>query len=86
MKCALFFSNKFGNLNKDEYEKSLQLLSKFDLPNLSIDKKDILINFVKNDKKFRGKNIRFILLDEIGKSRISKDITLDQIKKSLSVL
>ena len=86
MKCALFLSNKFGNLNKDEYEKSLQLLSNFDLPNLSIDEKDILINFVKNDKKFRGKNIRFILLDEIGKSRISKDITLDQIKKSLSVL
>ena len=44
------------------------------------------INFVKNDKKFRGKKIRFILLDEIGKSRISEDITFDQIKESLSVL
>ena len=65
MKCALFISNKFGNLNKDEYKKSLQLLSKFDLPNLSIDNKDIFINFVKNDKKFRGKNIRFIFGNQI---------------------
>ena len=48
--------------------------------------KDIFINFVKNDKKFRGENIRFILLDEIGKSRISEDISFDQIKESLSVL
>ena len=36
-----------------------------------------------NDKKFRDKKIRFILLDEIGKSRISEDISFDQIKESL---
>ena len=46
----------------------------------------IFINFVKNDKKFREKKIRFILLDEIGKSRISEDITFDQIEESLGVL
>ena len=45
-----------------------------------------LNHIVKNDKKFRGENIRFILLDEIGKSRISEDISFDQIKESLSVL
>ena len=66
--------------------KSIQFLSKFDLPNLDIDDKDKFINFVMNDKKFRDKKIRFILLDEIGKSRISEDISFDQIKESLSAL
>jgi 3-dehydroquinate synthase len=65
---------------------SIQFLSKFDLPDLDIDDKDTFINFVKNDKKFRNKKIRFILLDEIGKSRISEDISFDQIKESLSAL
>jgi 3-dehydroquinate synthetase len=65
---------------------SIQFLSKFDLPDLDIDDKDTFINFVKNDKKFRNKKIRFILLDEIGKSRISEDISFDQIKESLSEL
>ena len=86
MKCALYLSNKFGNLSNDEYDISIQLLSKFELPKLYIDNRETFINFVKNDKKFREKKIRFILLDEIGKSRISEDITFDQIKESLSVL
>ena len=79
-------SNKFGKLSDGEYMSSIQFLSKFDLPNLDIDDKEIFINFVKNDKKFRNKKIRFILLDEIGKSRISEDISFDQIKESLSAL
>ena len=86
MKCALYLSNKFGKLSHKEYMSSIQFISKFDLPKLSIDDKDKFINFVKNDKKFRDKKIRFILLDEIGKSRISEDISFDQIKESLSVL
>ena len=86
MKCALYLSNKFGNLSNDEYDISTQLLSKFKLPKLDIDNRETFINFVKNDKKFREKKIRFILLDEIGKSRMSEDITFDQIKESLSVL
>ena len=86
MKCALYLSNKFGNLSNDEYDISIQLLSKFELPRLDIDNRETFINFVKNDKKFREKKIKFILLDEIGKSRSSEDITFDQIKESLSVL
>ena len=86
MKCALYLSNKFGKLSDREYMSSIQFLSKFDLPDLDIDDKDTFINFVKNDKKFRNKKIRFILLDEIGKSRISEDISFDQIKESLSAL
>ena len=86
MKCALYLSNKFGKLSDREYMSSIQFLSKFDLPDLDIDDKDTFINFVKNDKKFRNKKIRFILLDEIGKSRISENISFDQIKESLSAL
>ena len=36
MKCALYLSNKYGNLSNNEYNKSLDLLSKFDLPSVSI--------------------------------------------------
>ena len=62
------------------------MISKFELPKLDINNRKIFINFVKNDKKFREKKIRFILLDEIGKSRVSEDITFDQIEESLGVL
>ncbi len=38
-------------------------------------------------KSFEKKKLGlFILLDEIGKSRISEDITFDQIEESLGVL
>ena len=86
MKCALYLSNKFGSLSSEEYDISTRLISKFELPKLDINNRKIFINFVKNDKKFREKKIRFILLDEIGKSRISEDITFDQIEESLGVL
>ena len=86
MKCALYLSNKFGSLSNEEYDIATRLISKFELPKLDINNRKIFINFVKNDKKFREKKIRFILLDEIGKSRISEDITFDQIEESLGVL
>ena len=42
--------------------------------------------FVKRDKKFRESQIRFVLISEIGKATVSKNITLNHIEESLGVL
>jgi len=86
MKCALYLSNKYGNLSNDEYNESLDLLSKFDLPSVSIKDYDKFMNYIKSDKKIRASNVKFILLDEIGKSQINDNISFEQIKESLKVL
>ena len=38
------------------------------------------------DKKFKESQIRFVLISQIGNATISKEITLDNIKESFSVL
>ena len=86
MKCALYLSNKYGNLSKNELINSLDLLSKFDLPSVNIQDYDKFMTYIKNDKKIRASNIKFILLDEIGKSQINNNISFEQIKESLKVL
>ena len=86
MKCALYLSNKYGNLSNDEHKKSLDLLSKFDLPSVSIKDYDKFMTYIKSDKKIRASNVKFILLDEIGKSQINDNISFERIKESLKVL
>mgnify|MGYP001289479501 FL=1 len=86
MKCALYLSNKYGNLSKYEYCKSLDLLSKFNLPSISITDYDKFMTYIKSDKKIRASNVKFILLDEIGKSQINDNISFEQIKESIQLL
>ena len=86
MQCALYLSNKIDNLNGSDYTKAVDALSLFALPSLAIEDKNRLIDFVKRDKKFKESQIRFVLISQIGNATISKEITLDNIKESLSVL
>ena len=86
MQCALYLSNKMDNLNESDYTKAVDALSLFALPSLAIEDESRLIDFVKRDKKFKESQIRFVLISQIGNATISKEITLDNIKESLSVL
>ena len=86
MKCALYLSNKINNLNESDYTKAVDALSLFSLPSLAIEDESRLIDFVKRDKKFKESQIRFVLISQIGNATISKEITLDNIKESFSVL
>ena len=86
MQCALYLSNKMDNLNGSDYTKAVDALSLFALPSLAIEDESRLIDFVKRDKKFKESQIRFVLISQIGNATISKEITLDNIKESLSVL
>ena len=86
MQCALYLSNKMDNLNGSDYTKAVDALSLFALPALAIEDESRLIDFVKRDKKFKESQIRFVLISQIGNATISKEITLDNIKESLSVL
>ena len=86
MQCALYLSNKMDNLNGSDYTKAVDAFSLFALPSLAIEDESRLIDFVKRDKKFKESQIRFVLISQIGNATISKEITLDNIKESLSVL
>ena len=86
MKCAISISHKKGSLNESEYNTSMEVLNRFNLPLIKIKDKEKLIALIKNDKKFREKEINFILLDEIGKAYISSDIKMNDIEESLSCI
>ncbi|MBC8226934.1 MAG: 3-dehydroquinate synthase [Gammaproteobacteria bacterium] len=86
MKCALYLSHTTGGLNKKDYNKGLKALSAFTLPSIDIKDKAEIIEFVKRDKKFRESQIKFVLIPEIGKATVSKNITLNHIEESLGVL
>ncbi|HJO21158.1 MAG TPA: 3-dehydroquinate synthase, partial [Candidatus Marinimicrobia bacterium] len=64
----------------------LKALSSFTLPSIDIKEKKHILEFVKRDKKFREKKIKFVLISEIGTAGISSEITLDHIEESLEVL
>ena len=86
MKCGLYLSHTAGSLNEKDYHKGLKALSAFTLPSIDVKDKAEIIEFVKRDKKFRESQIRFVLISEIGKATVSKNITLNHIEESLGVL
>ena len=86
MKCALNISFKKGSLSESEYKISMNAIEGFNLPTVHIEDTKKLIDLIRNDKKFREKEINFILLEEIGKAYISTKINFNDIEESLSVI
>ena len=75
-----------GDLNKNDFNCIVQLISRLNLPDL--DQLDVnrIIENMKNDKKIINKKIYFITLDRIGKSKIVNNINNKEIEKALSIL
>ena len=61
-----------------------KLYRKFEVSEVSFNLNDVLLA-TKSDKKMQGGKIKFILIDEVGKAEVYKDITdeelLDGIKE-----
>ena len=82
MLCAIHISKEVGTLSKSSHEKIFNLLQRLYLPDLNLDP-DLIINQLKMDKKVENNKNYFILLNDIGNSYISNDVTTDMIKNSI---
>ena len=73
-----------GTLDQREYDKLKSALKKFSLPTHlgKIDIQAILEN-TKNDKKREAGQVKFILLEEIGKAVIDRTVSLDEMEAAL---
>jgi len=85
MIAACYISKIKGNLTDSSYQESIELIKNLTLPNVNFDK-DLIIRQIGRDKKrVNGKN-NFILLNEIGSSYISNNISNDIINESILIL
>lgn len=80
MIAAAYISHKRGYLSMKDIEQMKHTLTQLRLP-ISVKNLDEeeLIEITKNDKKMEAGKIKFILLEEIGKSRIDSTVTTEEI-------
>ena len=86
MKCAGFISNRKRLLSLEAKNKLFSILEKLTLPNISdLDKKEI-IKKIKSDKKSKKGKVKFVLLSDIGKTKIVSSVPQNLIEDSLEIL
>ena len=80
MVAAAYISYKHGYLSMADIEQMKDTLSRLHLP-VSVQNLDEqeLIEITKNDKKMEAGKIKFILLEEIGKSIIDSTVTTEEM-------
>ncbi|MEY4703027.1 MAG: 3-dehydroquinate synthase [Bacteroidota bacterium] len=83
MNFASWLSTKTSTLTYNEYEMILQLLSRYNLPLYQEFDLDAVFESLLNDKKKQDENIRFVLLENIGKSVIH-NIDITSLKSYIS--
>ena len=86
MKCAGFISNRKRLLSLEAKNKLFSILEKLTLPNISdINKKEI-VEKIKSDKKNKKGKVKFVLLSDIGKTKIVSSVPQNLIEDSLEIL
>lgn len=87
MMGAASISHRVAGLPERSVERQRSLLERYGLPTSS-PKIDVnaLIDAMQLDKKVRGKTIRWVLLDEIGKPVIRNDVPLELVREVLEEL
>ena len=86
MKCAGLISNRIRLLSLNAKNKLFNTLEKLNLPNISdINKKEI-VKKIKSDKKSKKGQVKFVLLSDIGKTKIVSSVPQNLIEDSLDIL
>ena len=86
MKCAGFISNRKRLLSAEAKNKLFSILEKLTLPDISdLDKKEI-VKKIKSDKKSKKGRVKFVLLSDIGKTKIVSSVPQNLIEDSLEIL
>ena len=86
--AAAAISRKKAGLAADQEKAIIDLLEKFELPtalpkDLSREK---ILESLKFDKKFERGKIRFVITPKIGSARLSRDITMEDIREAVDEL
>jgi 3-dehydroquinate synthase len=81
---ASYISMKKGLISRDDLDRIIAVISRFELPKLpaDIDIKNI-IALTKNDKKMVGNTVKFILLRSIGDGFITKEVGDEDMMDSI---
>ncbi len=84
MVMASFISQNRGYITMEEYEGIYKLINEFNLPvKITCLLYEDIIEATKNDKKMDSGKIKFILLKEIGKAVIVKDLTDEEMLNAI---
>ena len=85
MIAAAKLSGRRGLLAKNDVERLVTLLSKFDLPVKTHADADLVRDAVRKDKKRENEEIHFVLLDGIGNARVMP-VKIDELNEVLNDL
>jgi len=86
--CACAISIKRAGLPPEQRDAIVRLLARFELSTClpkNFPRKKIF-DALKFDKKFEGGKVRFVVTPKIGSARLSKDVTLDDIRDAIEAL
>lgn len=87
MIAAMAISRDRGLISHDDFDKTYNFFKsigyKLTIPFLDIDE---IILFSQSDKKMEAGVLKFVLLDGIGNAKIYKDVTEEELRKSLSLV
>ena len=86
MKVAAKTSLELNNINKKQYTRIANLIDSFNIKPLKKININKILNFMYYDKKSSNNKINYIILNDIGSSKIVNNINVEIIKKGLSVL
>jgi 3-dehydroquinate synthase len=84
--CAV--SIKRAVLQPRQRDAIVDLLHRFDLPTCLPKNfpREKIFNALKFDKKFEGGKIRFVVTPKIGAARVSRDVTMEDIRQEVAAL
>lgn len=85
--AAAFLSWKKERISMEEYYEIRDMFVPFNLP-ISLENIDVdrIVELTRSDKKMRGGQIRFVLLDKIGKAVLDDTVTDAEMKAALEEL
>jgi 3-dehydroquinate synthase len=86
--AACTVSIKRAGLPPSQCDAVVDFLQRFELPT-SLPKnfpREKIFNALKFDKKFEGGKIRFVVTPKIGAARVSRDVTMEDIREAIDAL
>ena len=88
MVAACHVSMKRAGLSAAERDQVVELLQKFDLPTQlprQIPRRQIL-ETIRRDKKFERGEIRFVVASRLGRARVSREVTMEDLGEAIGQL
>ncbi len=81
MQCALLYAREAGRMKTEEFERGMEVLRQIPVPlQKNALNPDALLEHMTRDKKVHDKNIRLIIVEEIGTYKIDQTAGEEQIK------